>query len=111
MTNYNLLISPEFKYLSYLSNEVERLKEIIDKSLTDRDTKLNLILDENYSRVIEEIDRVMNSLIHDINKIDIYNINRDELEITYDKVTKFAKYCEYALEKLISMSVVDDLDV
>jgi len=47
----------------------------------------------------------MKSLIDDINKIDIYNINHDELEVIYDKVTKFAKYCEYSLEKLISITV------
>ncbi len=101
MRNYNLLNSPEIQYLTYVIQQMQKLEQSIENQFSKRDSKLKLLLDEEYSNVKKEADKGLKEIIDFINTIDIQNLDRNilEEELVY-KINNFTNWWTYVEEKL-----------
>ncbi len=101
MRNYNLLNSPEIQYLTYVIQQMQKLEQSIENQFSKRDSKLNLLLDEEYSDIKKEADKELKEIIDFINTIDIQNLDRNilEEELVY-KINNFTNWWNYTEEKL-----------
>jgi hypothetical protein len=99
--NYNLLNSPEIQYLTYVIQQVQKLEQKIENQFSKRDSKLKLLLDENYSDIKKEADKELKEIIDFINTIDIQNLDRNilEEELVY-KINNFTNWWNYVEKKL-----------
>ena len=50
MTNYDLIISREYKYLTYICEELQKAHNRFLRCVNDRDIKLSLVLKEDFSK-------------------------------------------------------------
>jgi hypothetical protein len=102
--NYDLLNSPELKYLTYVIQQVQKLEQSIEKHFSKRDSKLKLLLDENYSDVKKEADKGLKEIVDFINTIDIQNLDRNNLEEEFVyKINNFTNWWNYVKEELKKM--------
>ncbi len=101
MKNYNLLNSPEIQYLTYVIQQIQKLEQSIENQFSKRDSKLNLLLDEEYSDIKKEADKELKEIIDFINTIDIQNLDRNilEEELVY-KINNFTNWWNYVEKKL-----------
>jgi uncharacterized protein YgfB (UPF0149 family) len=107
--NYDLLNSPEIQYIIYVIQQVQKLKQKIENHFSKRDSKLNLLLDENYSDVKKEADKGLKEIIDFINNLDIYNLDRNVLDkelhsfIEDTKINDLINWWDYVEEELKSI--------
>jgi uncharacterized protein YgfB (UPF0149 family) len=101
MKNYNLLNSSEIQYLTYVIQQVQKLEQSIENQFSKRDSKLKLLLDENYSDIKKDADKGLKEIIDFINTIDIQNLDRNILENELaSKINNFTNWWNYVEEKL-----------
>ena len=101
MKNYNLLNSPEIQYLTYVIQQIQKLEQSIENQFSKRDSKLNLLLDEEYSDIKKEADKELKEIIDFINTIDIQNLDRNILEKELvPKINNFTNWWNYVEKKL-----------
>ena len=101
MKNYNLLNSPEIQYLTHIIQQVQKLEQYVEYQFSTRDSKLELLLDEEYSDIKKEADKGLKEIIDFINTIDIQNLDKNilEEELVY-KINNFTNWWEYVKDKL-----------
>ena len=99
--NYDLLNSPELQYLTYVIQQLQKLEQEIENHFSKRDSKLNLLLDEEYSNIKKEVDKELKEKTNFINNLDIQNLNRNILEKELvPKINNFINWWNYVKEKL-----------
>jgi DNA polymerase III delta subunit len=80
---YNYLInltSDEGKYLLYLIDRISELEKNFNNLLKDRDFRLNLVINDEYESFKLELENNLNVIKNSIDKLDLKNLNRKELE-------------------------------
>jgi cell fate (sporulation/competence/biofilm development) regulator YlbF (YheA/YmcA/DUF963 family) len=95
MTNYDLILSTEYKYLIYLFEEVNKLETAFKKLAADRDVKLTFILKEDASEGYHSAIDMLDKIKSQINDLDIYQLASAELEDIGDMINKLVNYYEY----------------
>jgi cell fate (sporulation/competence/biofilm development) regulator YlbF (YheA/YmcA/DUF963 family) len=95
MTNYDLILSTEYKYLIYLVEEVNKLETAFKKLAADRDVKLTFILKEDASEGYHSAIDMLDKIKSQINDLDIYQLASAELEDIGDMINKLVNYYEY----------------
>jgi hypothetical protein len=95
MTNYDLILSTEYKYLIYLVEEVNKLETAFKKLAADRDVKLTFILKEDASEGYHSAIDMLDKIKSQINDLDIYQLDSAELEDIGDMINKLVNYYEY----------------
>ncbi len=95
MTNYDLILSTEYKYLIYLVEEVNKLETAFKKLAADRDVKLTFILKEDASEGYHSAIDMLDKIKSQINDLDIYQLISAELEDIGDMINKLVNYYEY----------------
>jgi hypothetical protein len=105
MTNYDLILSTEYKYLIYLVEELNKLEAAFKKLAADRDVKLTFILKEEvsdaYDGVIDNLDKIKSQ----INDLDVYQLASAELEDIGDMINKLVNYYNYFADKCENIKV------
>jgi hypothetical protein len=95
MTNYDLILSTEYKYLIYLVDELSKIETAFKKLAADRDVKLTFILKEDasegYHSAIQRVDKIKSQ----INDLDVYQLASAELEDIGDMINQLVNYYEY----------------
>jgi cell fate (sporulation/competence/biofilm development) regulator YlbF (YheA/YmcA/DUF963 family) len=95
MTNYDLILSTEYKYLIYLVDELSKIETAFKKLAADRDVKLTFILKEDasegYHSAIQRVDKIKSQ----INDLDVYQLASTELEDIGDMINQLVNYYEY----------------
>jgi hypothetical protein len=95
MTNYDLILSTEYKYLIYLVEELNKLEAAFKKLAADRDVKLTFILKEDASEGYHSAIDMLDKIKSQINDLDIYQLASAELEDIGDMINKLVNYYEY----------------
>lgn len=95
MNNYELIKNKEFAYLYYLVNEFKKLESDVEKYLSDRDIKLDLLLKDDYCKAINSLKEGIQESIDKINTFDIRNLDAKELEDVALYIDNIIKYFEY----------------
>ena len=95
MTNYDLITNKEYKYLTYICEELQKVNTCFLKCVSDRDVKLSLVLrddfSDGYNSAIESISKIKQQ----INDLDIYQLASAELEDMAAVIENLIKYYEY----------------
>jgi hypothetical protein len=105
MTNYDIIISKEHKYLIYLVDELAKRITYFDKITNDRDVKLSFLLNENLCDCYHDTILVISKIKKSINDLDINNLNSGILEGIGAKIDSLASYIEYFEEKCKTIKV------
>lgn len=99
MTNYDLILSTEYKYLIYLVEELNKLEVDFKKLAADRDVKLTFLLKEDISAAYDEVIKTFDRIKSQINDLDVYQLASAELEDIakgkYAMIEDLKKYYEY----------------
>jgi hypothetical protein len=95
MTNYDSILSTEYKYLIYLVEELNKLEAAFKKLAADRDVKLTFILKEDASEGYHSAIDMLDKIKSQINDLDIYQLASAELEDIGDMINKLVNYYEY----------------
>lgn len=117
MTNYELFTCQGYKYMSYLAEQIQKLKSEIDTYFTsDRDIKLRLLIEEDLPKLKEEIEGHLNDIIDSFNKMDVEKMNNinfekkdehketiDSIEKIGDKLNKLINYFEYVVNRMTQL--------
>jgi len=95
MTNYDLITNKEYKYLTYICEELQKVNNCFIKCVSDRDVKLSLVLrddfSDGYNSAIESISKIKEQ----INDLDVYQLASAELEDMAAMIENLKKYYEY----------------
>jgi len=95
MSNYELIKNKEFAYLHYLVLEFRKLENDVNKYLSDRDVRLDLLLKDDYCKAVDSLKESIQESIDTINSFDIYNLDVKELEDLSAYINDIGKYFEY----------------
>lgn len=95
-----LVNSKEFKYLTYIIDELNKLEQLYIKLMSDRDVKLTFVLDTYthtcYTSALESIDNLKTQ----INDLDIYNLVPKDLDEIAVLINDLGIYFDYYKSKL-----------
>lgn len=96
MDNYQFFNNEKIKYLTHLISKIKVSESILDKYFNDRDVKLKLVLNSDFSDAKEEVYQNINNIKSRINNIDIMNIisleDLEEISIDFDMLSKYIDY-------------------
>ncbi len=95
MKNYELLLSAEFKYLTYIILRLDEDRKLFINLYSDRDDKLELILNDNICDVYNSAITFTDEITETINSLDINNLVVKDLEDIADSINKLHSYYEY----------------
>jgi hypothetical protein len=95
MTNYDLITSREYMYLTYICDELQKAHKCFLKCVNDRDIKLSLILKEDFSTAYDSAIQNISEIKLKINNLDVYQLNSTELEDIGVMIENLMKYYEY----------------
>ncbi len=95
MGNYELIKNKEFAYLYYLVTEFRKLENDVERYLSDRDVKLDLLLKDDYCKAIDSLKESIQESIYKIDAFDIHNLDAKELEDVSAYINDIGKYFEY----------------
>ena len=95
MTNYDLITSREYRYLTYICEELQKAHNHFLKYVNDRDIKLSLILKEDFSTAYDSAIQNISEIKLKINNLDVYQLNSTELEDIAAMIENLIKYFEY----------------
>lgn len=103
MTNYDLILSTEYKYLVYLVEELNKLEVDFKKLAVDRDVKLTFLLKKDISAAYDDVIKTFDRIKSQINDLDVYQLAYAELEDigeTIDQLIQYYKYFAYKCENV-----------
>lgn len=95
MTNYDLITSKEYKYLTYICEELQTVYDSFLKLVSDRDVKLSLVLKEDFSTGYDSAIETISNVKEQINNLDVYQLASAELEDIGAMIEDLKKYYEY----------------
>lgn len=95
MSNYELIKNKEFAYLYYLVTEFRKLENDVERYLSDRNVKLDLLLKDDYCKAIDSLKESIQESIYKIDAFDIHNLDAKELEDVSAYINDVGKYFEY----------------
>jgi hypothetical protein len=99
MNNYNLLNTSELKYLQEIIKQFKKLDDDCWEYFKNRDIRLELILNEDYSKFKIELDKEIGDLKDLINNINIYQLEVNLLEKLAKKINQLHQWWEYFKDK------------
>lgn len=103
MTNYDLILSTEYKYLIYLVEELNKLEVDFKKLVAVRDVKLTFLLKKDISAAYDDVIKTFDRIKSQINDLDVYQLAYAELEDigeTIDQLIQYYKYFAYKCENI-----------
>ena len=95
MTNYDLITNTEYRYLTYICEELQTVYDSFLKLVSDRDVKLSLVLKEDFSTGYDSAIETISNVKEQINNLDVYQLASAELEDIGAMIEDLKKYYEY----------------
>ena len=95
MTNYDLITNKEYKYLTYICEELQKVHDCFLKYVSDRDVKLSLVLRDDFSYGYNSAIETISNIKEQINNLDVYQLASAELEDIGAMLEDLKKYYEY----------------
>ena len=95
MTNYDLITNKEYKYLTYLCDELQKVHNCFLTCASDRDIKLSLVLRDDFSTGYDSAIETISKIKGQINNLDVYQLASAELEDIGAMIENLIKYYEY----------------
>ena len=95
MTNYDLITNKEYKYLTYICEELQKVHNYFLKCVSDRDVKLSLVLRDDFSDGYDSAIENISKIKEQINNLDVYQLASAELEDIGAMIENLIKYYEY----------------
>jgi len=95
MTNYDLINNKEYKYLTYLCEELQKVHNYFLKCVSDRDVKLSLVLRDDFSNGYDSAIETIYNVKEQINGLDVYQLASAELEDIGSMINDLINYYEY----------------
>lgn len=95
MTNYDLITSKEYKYLTYICGELQVVHDCFLKCVSDRDVRLSLILKNDFSAAYVDTIEIISKIKEQINNLEVYQLASSELEDIGAMVEDIKKYYVY----------------
>ena len=94
---YEKITSPEFEYLLHISKSFSKIIQEYNLFISDRDTRIDLVIDNNISSWKESVDIEISKIILRINNIDIDSIDIGLLEDISRCVNDIIGYINYGI--------------
>ena len=94
MTNYDFITNTEYKYLTYLCGELQKVQNCFYKCVSDRDVKLSLVLKDDFSAAYDSVIETISIIKEQINNL-----------TTEDKLDASVKVLETIAEVIASDKV------
>lgn len=95
MKNYDLITNTEYRYLTYICEELQTVYDSFLKLVSDRDVKLSLVLKNDFSAAYIDTIEAISRIKEQINNLDVYQLASAELEDIGAMVENLKKYYEY----------------
>ena len=95
MKNYDLITNTEYRYLTYICEELQTVYDSFLKLVSDRDVKLSLVLKEDFSTGYDSAIETISNVKEQINNLDVYQLASAELEDIGAMIEDLKKYYEY----------------
>ena len=95
MTNYDLITNTEYRYLTYICEELQTVYDSFLKCVSDRDVRLSLILKDDFSAAYIDTIETISKIKEQINNLDVYQLSSAELEDIGAMIEDLKKYYEY----------------
>ena len=95
MRNYDLITNTEYRYLTYICEELQTVYDSFLKLVSDRDVKLSLVLKEDFSTGYDSAIETISNVKEQINNLDVYQLASAELEDIGAMIEDLKKYYEY----------------
>jgi len=95
MTNYDLITNKEYKYLTYICEELQKVHNYFLTCVIDRDVKLSLVLRDDFSDGYDSAIENISKIREQINNLDVYRLASAELEDIGAMIENLIKYYEY----------------
>ena len=95
MKNYDLITNTEYRYLTYICEELQVVHDCFLKCVSDRDVRLSLILKDDFSAAYIDTIETISKIKEQINDLDVYQLASAELEDIGAMVENLKKYYEY----------------
>jgi hypothetical protein len=95
MKNYDLITNTEYKYLTYLCEELQKIHCCFLTLVSDRDVKLSLVLKDDFSTGYDSAIETISNVRKQINSLDVYQLASAELEDIGAMVNDLINYYKY----------------
>ena len=95
MTNYDLITNTEYRYLTYICEEIQTVHDSFLKLVSDRDVKLSLVLKDDFSDGYDSAIETISKVKEQINNLDVYQLASAELEDIGAMLEDLKKYYVY----------------
>jgi hypothetical protein len=95
MKNYDLITNTEYRYLTYICEELQTIHDCFLKCVSDRDVRLSLILKDDFSAAYIDTIETISKIKEQINDLDVYQLASAELEDIGAMIEDLKKYYEY----------------
>ena len=95
MKNYDLITNTEYRYLTYICEELQTVYDSFLKLVSDRDVRLSLILKDDFSSGYDSAIETISNIKEQINNLDVYQLASAELEDIGAMIEDLKKYYEY----------------
>ena len=95
MKNYDLITNTEYRYLTYICEELQTVYDSFLKCVSDRDVRLSLILKDDFSSGYDSAIETISNIKEQINDLDVYQLASAELEDIGAMIEDLKKYYEY----------------
>ena len=95
MKNYDLITNTEYRYLTYICEELQVVHDCFLKCVSDRDVRLSLILKDDFSAAYIDTIETISKIKEQINNLDVYQLSSAELEDIGAMIEDLKKYYEY----------------
>ena len=105
MTNYDLILSTEYKYLIYLVEELNKLEAAFKKLAADRDVKITFLLKKDISAAYDDVIKTFDRIKSQINDLDTNQLASAELEDIGETINQLVNYYEYFADKCENIKV------
>ena len=105
MTNYDLILSKEYKYLVYLVDELRKIEIAFKELVADRDFKLTFLLKEDLGAAYESAIEYLDKIKSQINNLVLNELASTELEVIGVMIDKLVEYYKYFRETYENIKV------
>lgn len=95
MTNYDLILSKEYKYLVYLVDELRKIEIAFKKLVADSDVKLTFLLKEDLGTAYESAIENLGKIKYQINNLVLNELVSTELEVIGVMIDQLVEYYKY----------------
>lgn len=110
MSNYDLITNVEYRYLIYLCGELAKIYDSFLDLVSDRDVKLSLVLDADFSEAYTSVIVEVSNIRLLINELDVTSLDSLDLDVIGVRVENIVDYYDYFKHRSTTITLVDSIE-